>query len=88
MDWHLLPIATEALTADVALAAKGRFLGDPSHQYEHTQIRRQGQGDDAVEDEVMVSQRNARESYQKAYSLNNHMIALTSTVHLQKVVQL
>ncbi|XP_060759567.1 radial spoke head protein 9 homolog isoform X2 [Neoarius graeffei] len=52
MDWHLLPLATEALTAEVTIAVKGRFMGDPSHQYEHTEIRHQGEGDDTVEDKV------------------------------------
>ncbi|KAK3518177.1 hypothetical protein QTP70_033873 [Hemibagrus guttatus] len=54
MDWHLLPHATEALTEEVALVAKGRFIGEPSHTYEHTEIRHRGEGDDAVEEEVMV----------------------------------
>ncbi|KAM9468043.1 radial spoke head protein 9 homolog [Clarias gariepinus] len=54
MDWHLLPPATDALAADVAVAAKGRFIGDPSHQYEHTETRRRGDGDDAAEGEVTV----------------------------------
>ncbi|XP_060759569.1 radial spoke head protein 9 homolog isoform X2 [Neoarius graeffei] len=52
MDWHLLPLATEALTAEVAVAAKGRFMGNPSHQYKQTEIRHQGKGDDTVEDKV------------------------------------
>lgn len=63
MDWHLLPLATEALTAEVAVAARGRFMGEPSHEYQHTVIRHQGEGDNAVEEEVMVSQRNAWDSH-------------------------
>lgn len=59
MDWHLLPPATEALIAEVAVAAKGRFLGDPSHEYEYTEIQRQGEGDEAVEEEVTVRMMNA-----------------------------
>lgn len=54
VDWHLLPPATEAMLAEVSAAAKGRFVGDPSHEYEHTEIRRQGEGDEAVEEEIMV----------------------------------
>ncbi|XP_073694515.1 radial spoke head protein 9 homolog [Garra rufa] len=54
MDWHLLPPATESMIADVAFAAKGRFTGDPSHEYEHTEIRIKGEGDDATEEEVTV----------------------------------
>ncbi len=49
MDWHLLPPATESMIADVALAAQGRFTGDPSHEYEHTEMRIKGEGDDAME---------------------------------------
>uniref|UniRef100_A0A673NPK1 Radial spoke head protein 9 homolog n=1 Tax=Sinocyclocheilus rhinocerous TaxID=307959 RepID=A0A673NPK1_9TELE len=52
MDWHLLPLATESMIADVALAAQGRFTGDPSH--EHTEMRIKGEGDDATEEEVTV----------------------------------
>ncbi|XP_064882397.1 radial spoke head protein 9 homolog isoform X2 [Oncorhynchus nerka] len=54
VDWHLLPPATEAMLAEVSATAKGRFVGDPSHEYEHTEIRRQGEGDEAVEEEVVV----------------------------------
>ncbi|XP_051974970.1 radial spoke head protein 9 homolog [Xyrauchen texanus] len=54
MDWHLLPPATESMIADVALAAQGRFTGDLSHEYEHTETRTQGEGDEAIEEEVTV----------------------------------
>ncbi|XP_046878309.1 radial spoke head protein 9 homolog isoform X1 [Hypomesus transpacificus] len=54
IDWHLLPPTTEDMLAEVSAAAKGRFVGDPSHEYEHTETRRQGEGDDAVEEEVSV----------------------------------
>ncbi|KAI4882994.1 hypothetical protein NFI96_015790, partial [Prochilodus magdalenae] len=53
MDWHLLPPATDALIAEVAVAAKGCFMGDPSHEYEHMKTLQQGEGDETVE-EVMV----------------------------------
>ncbi|KAM3859994.1 radial spoke head protein 9 homolog [Diretmus argenteus] len=35
MDWHLLPAVTEKMILDVSTAAKGRFIGDASHQYTH-----------------------------------------------------
>lgn len=54
VDWHMLPPATEAILAEVSAATKGRFMGDPSHEYEHTETRRQGEGDEAVEEEVMI----------------------------------
>lgn len=55
MDWYLLPPATASLIQDVSRAAKGRFIGDASHVYEHLEIRRQGDKDGAAEEEVVVS---------------------------------
>ncbi|TRY90849.1 hypothetical protein DNTS_020873 [Danionella cerebrum] len=54
IEWHLLPPATESLMADVALAAKGRFTGDPAHEYEHTETRLVGDGDEKTEEEHTV----------------------------------
>ncbi|KAI5611021.1 radial spoke head protein 9-like [Silurus asotus] len=53
-DWHLLPQVTEAMVANVAAVARGRFLGDPSHLYDPAEIRRQGGGDAAVGENVMM----------------------------------
>lgn len=55
MDWFLLPPATDSMIEEVSKAAKGRFMGDPSYVYEHLEIRRQGESDDAIEEEVVVS---------------------------------
>lgn len=55
MDWHLLPHVTEDLTAQVAVAAHGHFRGEPSHIYENTETRRQGEDGAAVKEELMVS---------------------------------
>lgn len=52
MDWFLLPAATDSMIQEVSTAAKGRFIGDPSHVYEHVEIRRQGEKD---EERVVVS---------------------------------
>ncbi|XP_059213174.1 radial spoke head protein 9 homolog [Centropristis striata] len=52
MDWFLVPPATDSMIEEVSKAAKGRFIGDPSYVYAQLQIRRQGEGDDAVEEEV------------------------------------
>ncbi|KAK2832535.1 hypothetical protein Q7C36_015997 [Tachysurus vachellii] len=54
MNWHLLPHATEALAEEVAVVATGRFMGDPAHIYEHTEVQHRGEGEDAVEEEVTV----------------------------------
>lgn len=48
MDWFLLPPATETMAQDVALCAKGRFIGDPSHVYEHVLTLTEGQLDEVV----------------------------------------
>ena len=37
-----------------AKLAKGRFTGDPSFEFEHTEIKRTGEGEEAVEEEEMV----------------------------------
>lgn len=58
MDWFLLPPATDSMIEEVSKAAKGRFMGDPSYVYEHLEIRRQGERDDAIEEEVVVSSIN------------------------------
>ncbi|XP_067428525.1 radial spoke head protein 9 homolog [Thunnus thynnus] len=54
MDWFLLPPATQSMIEEVSRAAKGRFIGDPSYVYEHLEIQRQGEGDEAVEEEVLT----------------------------------
>ncbi|KAM7368040.1 hypothetical protein PAMP_014293 [Pampus punctatissimus] len=54
MDWFLLPPATHSMIEDVSKAAKGRFIGDPSYVYEHLEIQRQGEEDEAVEEEVVT----------------------------------
>lgn len=52
MDWFLLPTTTDSMIQEVSIAAKGRFIGDPSHAYEHVEIRREGESD---EERVVVS---------------------------------
>ncbi|KAM6953883.1 radial spoke head protein 9 homolog [Aplochiton taeniatus] len=54
IEWHLLPPATETMLGEVSFAASGRFMGDPFHEYEHTETRKQGEGDEAVEEEYMI----------------------------------
>lgn len=52
IDWFLLPTTTDSMIQEVSTAAKGRFIGDPSHMYEHVELRRQGESD---EETVVVS---------------------------------
>ncbi|KAJ8274727.1 hypothetical protein COCON_G00093520 [Conger conger] len=54
IDWHLLPLPTPVLLAEVAAVAKGRFVGDPSFEYELTETRQQGEGDEAVKEEFTM----------------------------------
>lgn len=54
MEWSLLPPATEEMAAQIAVV-KGRFLGDPSHEYEHTELQKVNDGDKVFEEEVVVS---------------------------------
>lgn len=54
VHWGLLPPATEAMKTQAKLA-KGRFTGDPSFDFEHTEIKKVGEGDDAVEEEETIT---------------------------------
>ncbi|KAJ8270531.1 hypothetical protein GJAV_G00116000 [Gymnothorax javanicus] len=54
IDWHLLPLPTSVLLTEVSAVAKGRFVGDPSFEYELTETRQQGQGDEAVKEEFTM----------------------------------
>ena len=53
VHWGLLPPATKAMREQSKLA-KGRFTGDPSYEFEHTETKKTGEGDDAVEEEETV----------------------------------
>ncbi|XP_047430214.1 radial spoke head protein 9 homolog [Mugil cephalus] len=54
MDWFLLPSVTDSMIKEVSKAAKGRFIGDPSFVYEHLETHKQGEGEEAVEEEVVT----------------------------------
>ncbi|KAM8946285.1 radial spoke head protein 9 homolog [Pelodytes ibericus] len=49
MDWCLLPPVSEAIIAE-SKVVNGRFIGDPSHEYEHIVRRKVGDGDGAYGD--------------------------------------
>lgn len=53
VNWGLLPPATKAMREKSKLA-KGRFTGDASHEFEHVQTKKSGDGDDAHEEEETV----------------------------------
>ncbi|KAG7275616.1 hypothetical protein CRUP_021943, partial [Coryphaenoides rupestris] len=54
MDWHLLPPAEDRVVAEVCRAARGRFTGDPSHQYTEPRLTHR-EGVEAMENEVPVT---------------------------------
>ena len=39
---------------------KGRFMGDPSHEYEHTELQKVNDGEKVFEEEVVVSEDERR----------------------------
>ena len=71
IHWGLLPPATEAMKQQTKLA-KGRFTGDPSYDFEHTEMKKVGEGDDVTEEEVTVSGFNlpTHHKYQDLFSLS------------------
>ena len=49
VHWGLLPVVTESMRHNSSFV-KGRFTGDPSYEYEHTQTKRvENQDGDRVE---------------------------------------
>ncbi|XP_070577870.1 radial spoke head protein 9 homolog [Ptychodera flava] len=54
VTWGLLPEATQAMRDQCSLV-KGRFTGDPSYEYEHTEIKRIGEGEEAQEEENTIT---------------------------------
>nr|CAB3265811.1 RSP9 uncharacterized protein LOC100179789 [Phallusia mammillata] len=53
VDWHLLPPASEAMKEKAAVV-RGRLMGDPSYEYEHTDVRRVKDGEEYTEEEVTI----------------------------------
>ncbi|XP_037009872.2 radial spoke head protein 9 homolog [Artibeus jamaicensis] len=53
MEWSLLPPATEEMVEQTSVV-KGRFMGDPSHEYEHIEMQKVNEGDKVFEEEVVV----------------------------------
>ncbi|XP_075411145.1 radial spoke head protein 9 homolog isoform X1 [Tenrec ecaudatus] len=53
VEWSLLPPATEEMLLQTSVV-NGRFMGDPSHEYEHTELQKVTEADKAFEEEVVV----------------------------------
>lgn len=54
IHWGLLPIASAKMKANAKLA-KGYFTGDPSYETEHVELKITGEGQNATEEEEVVS---------------------------------
>ncbi|XP_042527951.1 radial spoke head protein 9 homolog isoform X2 [Dipodomys spectabilis] len=52
-EWSLLPPATEEMVTQTDVV-KGRFMGDPSHEYEHTELQKVTEGEKSFDEEVVV----------------------------------
>nr|XP_036270303.1 radial spoke head protein 9 homolog isoform X1 [Pipistrellus kuhlii] len=53
MEWSLLPPATEEMITQTSVV-KGRFMGDPSHEYEYTELQKMNEGDKVYEEEIVI----------------------------------
>ncbi|XP_008311104.1 radial spoke head protein 9 homolog [Cynoglossus semilaevis] len=56
MDWFLLPPATIPMIEEVSKAATGRFMGDASHVYENTILKKVGDEDEVEEELVKTTE--------------------------------
>lgn len=58
VHWGLLPVVTESMRHNCSFV-KGRFTGDPSYEYEHTETKKaegaDGEKLDGAEEENIVS---------------------------------
>uniref|UniRef100_A0A2I3GYN3 Radial spoke head protein 9 homolog n=1 Tax=Nomascus leucogenys TaxID=61853 RepID=A0A2I3GYN3_NOMLE len=52
-EWSLLPPATEEMVVQSSVV-KGRFVGDPSYEYEHTELHKVNEGEKVFEEEIVV----------------------------------
>ncbi|XP_036868429.1 radial spoke head protein 9 homolog isoform X6 [Manis javanica] len=59
MEWSLLPPATEEMLVQTSMV-KGRFMGDPSHLYEHTELQKVNEGDKVFEEVVVQIKEETR----------------------------
>lgn len=54
VDWHLLALPDEKTQED-AMQIRGRFHGDPAHEYEQHEVVRFGSGENATDDAISIS---------------------------------
>uniref|UniRef100_A0A2I2Y3G7 Radial spoke head protein 9 homolog n=1 Tax=Gorilla gorilla gorilla TaxID=9595 RepID=A0A2I2Y3G7_GORGO len=52
-EWSLLPPATEEMVAQSSVV-KGRFMGDPSYEYEHAELQKVNEGEKVFEEEIVI----------------------------------
>ncbi|KAK3597405.1 hypothetical protein CHS0354_040135 [Potamilus streckersoni] len=54
IHWGLLPPATRQMR-DTSKLAKGRFTGDPSFEFEHSETKKVGEGEETAEEEETIN---------------------------------
>lgn len=70
MEWSLLPPATEEMVEQTSVV-KGRFMGDPSHEYEHIDLQKVNDGDKVFEEEVVVSEYEEGGLEERVWAIQN-----------------
>uniref|UniRef100_A0AAV2KB67 Radial spoke head protein 9 homolog n=1 Tax=Knipowitschia caucasica TaxID=637954 RepID=A0AAV2KB67_KNICA len=73
MEWSLLPPATESVIQEVSKAAKGRFVGEPSYVYEHVEVLRKGEGEEAESEELVIKVTEEKRLAVTVYQINQEV---------------
>jgi len=73
IDWHILQSPSdESLTK--AEVIRGRFIGDPSYEYEHVNVERIGEGEDAHDEETVFTIKEEDRLAAVVYNITNEFI--------------
>jgi len=73
IDWHLLQDPSEdSLTKSEVI--RGRFIGDPSYEYEHVNVERIGEGEDAHDEETIFTIKEEERLAAVVYNITNEFI--------------
>jgi len=73
IDWHLLQNPSEeSLTKSEVI--RGRFIGDPSYEYEHVNVERIGEGEDAHDEETVFTIKEEERLAAVVHNITNEFI--------------
>merc|ERR1719436_1846054 len=73
IDWHLLQDPSEeSLTKSEVV--RGRFIGDPSYEYEHVNVERIGEGEDAHDEETVFTIKEEERLAAVVHNITNEFI--------------